>query len=328
MSDNKDNIPQKNDEIDLLDLFRRMGNGLKRMFQTLGTWIVISIVFMLKKWAWLALSVVLALGLSYLLKYSATSFYTSEMVISSNAVPAGDIIAYTNKLHTFCLEKNKTELATALNLDEKKVALVQDIQAFWIIDKGNDGTPDYVDYSGNHNVYDTLNVRLNDRMAIRVFTTEPQELSGIRNGIFSFIEKNQLFLEQNRIRLSQNDEMLKRLNYDILQLDSLQKIKYYEETKNKFAEKGGQMIFLQDQKTQLIYDDIYKLYSQKQYYEKQKEIFSGIITLLSDFTPPLKPQNSGSYYARVLVPSFFGLCLLILILQHNRKKLLDTFNKY
>jgi hypothetical protein len=328
MADNPEKIPQRNDEIDLLDLFRRMGNGLKKMFQTLGTWIVISIVFMLKKWVWLALSVVLAVGLSFLLKYTAESFYTSEMIVSSNAVPANEIISYTNKLHTFCFEKNKAELANALGLEETKVDFVQDVEAFWVIDRGNDGIPDYTDYSGNHNVYDTVNVRLTDRLAINVKTTSPKELSEIRKGIFSFIEKNQLFQEQNRIRLAQNEDMLKRLNYDILQLDSLQKIKYFEESRNRAAEKGGQMIFLQEQKTQLIYDDIYQLYSRRQYFEKQKELFGDIITLLSDFTPPLKPENSGSYYAKILIPLFFGLCLLILILQHNRKKLFETYNKY
>jgi hypothetical protein len=169
---------------------------------------------------------------------------------------------------------------------------------------------------------------MQDRLAITVTTTSPAELDGIRDGIFRYINGNKLFGEQNKIRIAQIDEMLSRLNYDINQLDSLQKVKYFEETRNRTPEKGGQMIFLQEQKTQLIYDDIYTLYERKQSLDKQKEIFSEIITLLSDFTPPFRPKNSGLYYGKVLIPTLFGLCLIILILIHNRKKIIEIFNKY
>ena len=328
MTDNSENKNPKNDEIDLLDLFRRMGRGISNMFNWIGKAMLISIVFMLKRWVYLTISVLFAVGLSYLLKYTAQSFYSSEMVISSNAVSPGDVINYVNKLHTFSREKNMPAIAEALGLDENKINMVKDIEAFWVIDKGRDGVPDYIDYSNNHNVYDTVNVRMTDRLAIRVLTTSPQELSGIREGIFSYIDKNLLFEEQNRVRLSQIDEMLTRLNYDIDQLDSLQKVKYFEETRNRVPEKGGQMIFLQEQSTQLIYDDIYSLYSRKQTLDRQKEIYSGIVTLLSDFTVPLKPENTGSYYGKVLIPLFFGLCLLVLILIKNRSKLLSVYSKY
>lgn len=328
MADNTNQNNVRNDEIDLLDLFRRMGRGISKMIRKTGTGIVISLVFMLKRWYWLAISVILAVALSYFLKYSSKSLYSSEMVVQCGIDPLSDIISYVNKLHVFCQENNKNAIASAFELNKEKIDVVNDIQAFWIIDKGKDGTPDYIDYSDNHNVLDTLNVRMKDRFAIRIKINSPKDLNELRDGIFKYVEHNNYFIEQNNFRISQTDERLKRISYDIIQLDSLQKFKYYEEAKKKIGEKGGQLVFLQDQKTQLVYDEIYKLYDLKQYYEKQKMIYPGIINLLSDFTVPAKPKNSGSYYAKYLVPIFFSVCLLILILLHNRNKLKNIFNKY
>jgi len=328
MAENSDNKKVTNDEIDLLDLFRRMGRTFSRWGGTLSRGILISIVFMLRKWVYLTFSIILGIGLSYFLKYTSEGLYSSDMIISSNAVSTSDLIIYVNKLHTFCRDNNKPAIATALCTEQGKIEMIKDIQAYWIIDKNKDNIPDYIDFSNNHNVYDTINVRMQDRLAITVKTTSPTELNGIRDGIFRYINGNKFFEEQNKIRIAQIDEMLSRLNYDINQLDSLQKIKYFEETKNRIPEKGGQMIFLQEQKTQLIYDDIYTLYTQKQSFDRQKEIFPDIITLLSDFTSPLKPKNSASYYGKVIIPLFFGVCLIILILIHNRKKLHEVYNKY
>ena len=78
---------------------------------------------------------------------------------------------------------------------------------------------------------------MQDRLDIRVKIKTPQELTLVRDGIIKFIDKDSLFQQKNRLRLRQNSELLTRLNYDILQLDSLQKVKYFEETRNTLPQK-------------------------------------------------------------------------------------------
>ena len=93
-------------------------------------------------------------------------------------------------------------------------------------------------------------------------------------------------------------------------------------------EKNGQMIFLQEQKTQLIYEDIYKLYTRKQTLEQQKDIYPDIITLISDFTLPTLPYTRMLYYGKVIIPLAFGLTITLLILMANRKKIKDLLKNY
>jgi hypothetical protein len=328
MSENISNKNVRDDEIDLLDLFRRMGKTLNNWLRALGRAFLLTTVFLFKRWLPLGLSVVAGIGASYLLKTTTASFFTSDMILTPNAVASDEMIPYVNRLHMYCSENNTIALSDALSLNAEHINNIIDISAFWIIDKNRDGIPDIVDYKDNHDVYDTINIRMQNRFDIRVKVKTPQELSMLRTGILSFINRDSLFQKKNRLRLRQNSDLLTRLNYDILQLDSLQKVKYFEETRNRQPQNGGQMVFLQEQKTQLIYSDIYGLYTTKQHYESEQTLYKDIVTVLSDFSLPAKRDNGGFYYGKKLIPLFFLITLFILVILANKKKLKEVFNKY
>ncbi len=322
--DNKHN----NDEIDLLDLFRRMGKTISRWAKAISRAFLISVIFLLRRWLPLAISLIAAIGVSYLFKTTSESSYTSDMVARNNAVTNADMIAYINRLHTYCRENNKSALATSLSINPETTKNILDISAYWIIDKGRDGIPDEVDYSDNHNVYDTINIRMQDRFDVRVKIKAPQELTLLQNSIISFVKKDPLFQQKNEVRKRLNQDMLTRLGYDISQLDSLQKIKLQQETKSRLAQSSGQIIFMQDQKTQLVYTDIYQLYAKKQNLESEIDLYPEIVTVLSDFNLPAKPDNGTLFYGKYIIPVFLGLTLLVLIILANRKKLIEVYNKY
>ena len=341
MSENTTNNKNvRDDEIDLLDLFRRMGRTLNRWGNALGEAFLISIVFLLKRWLPLGLSIVAGIGLSYFLRTSNASFYTSDIVFRNNLVlldmkkgrdnsgTTSELISKINKLHTFCLENNFSALSDALSMKPESVRNISDVSAYWIIDQGKDGIPDYVDYKDNHSVYDTTNIRMQDRLDISIKINSTQDLNLVRDGIIKFIDSDSLYQQRNKVRIRQNHELLTRLNYDIVQLDSLQKVKYFEETRNMKPTTGGQIVFMQEQKTQLVYDNIYALYSKKQLLESERDLYKGIVTILSDFSIPAKRENGGMYYGKLVIPFVFFLTLLVLIILANRRKLDEIYKKY
>ena len=330
----------RNDEIDLLDLFKRMGRTLNRWGNALGRAFLVSIVFMVKRWLPLVLSIIAGIGISFILKTTSDSSYTSDMVFRNNlesldlkthrdnSGTTAELISKINKLHSLCNENNSTGLSQALEMKPESVKNISDISAFWIIDQSRDGIPDYVDYKGNHSPSDTNNIRMQDRLNIRVKINSPLDLNSVRDGIIMFIEKDSLFQQRNRVRLKQNHDLLVRLSSDILELDSLQKVKYFEETRNMKPGNGGQIVFMQEQKTQLVYNDIYFLYARKQNLESERDLYKGIVTILSDFSLPTKRDNGAMYYGKSIIPFFFLVTLLILILTANRRKLQEIYQKY
>jgi hypothetical protein len=340
MPESTTNKNVRDDEIDLLDLFRRMGRTLNKWGNALGKAFLISVVFLLRRWLPLLLSIILAVGLSYIFKETSVSFYSSDLVFrnnlslldiktkNDNSGTTAEIISKISKLRTFCSENNSISLSEALFMKQEAVKNISDISAFWIIDQGRDGIPDYVDYKGNHNVYDSINVRIQDKLDVRVKINSPQDLNLIRDGIIKYIESDSLYQQRNRLRFRQNLNLISRIDYEIVQLDSLQKVKYFEETRNTKPAKGGQIVFMQEQKTQLLHDDIINLYSRKQKLETEKDLYKGVVTVLSDFSLPAKRDNGGMYYGQYLIPLFFIITLLILIILANRKKLSEIYKKY
>jgi hypothetical protein len=318
----------RDDEIDLLELFRRIGRTFSKWFRAAGRALLIVIVFLIRNIIPLIFSVFIGTGLSYLMKWRSKPVYHSQIVLRNNAVQNSDMIDYFDKLSFLIKEGNISAVSSALSISPEKAAGIKEIKANWVIDINKDGIPDYIDYKRSFNLYDTVNTRMQDRIVIDIEVTEPKNLPDISKGFIMYARQNPAFRQMNEFRLRKDDELLARLNYDIKQLDSLQKVKYFEETRNKQPEKGGQIIFLQEQKTQLVYDDIYKLYERKQYLDREKELYPDILTVLSDFYQPMKRYNGGLYYGKVIIPLVFGLTVLYLVLARNRKKLRDIFKKY
>ena len=314
MSEFSQNKDTKNDEIDLLDLFRRMGKTLNNWMNIIGRTILMSIVFLLKRWIPLGISIIVGIGASVLIKTRAQAIYTSDMVIRCNTISNTDMMIYISRLHNYCAERNIPALSEALSLDIETAKNIVDINTYWIIEDRKKGTAGMVDYTLRSNAYDTITSRMIDRIDIRVKTKTPYGFINLKNGIISFIKKDSVFQKKNRVRLTQSKDLLTRLNYDIQQLDSLQKIKYFQETKTRQPQNGGQMIFLQEQKTQLIYTDIYALYARKQALESERDLYPDIITVLSDFNVPVKPENEIFYYGKKIIPVCFVLTLTFLIL--------------
>ena len=71
---------KSNDEIDLLDLFNRLGRSVRRGMNALGRAFLYTLFFMLRKWLWLGLSVLAGIGISYYLKYSTERLYSSDKI--------------------------------------------------------------------------------------------------------------------------------------------------------------------------------------------------------------------------------------------------------
>jgi hypothetical protein len=342
MSENSSNKNVRDDEIDLFDLFTRMGRAMNRWGKALGKAFLVVFVFIIKRWLPMFLSVAVGIGVSYIFKSTTVSSFTSDMVLRNNLAlidllnlrlkdnsgTTSELFSKINKLHTFCQGKNSKGLAEALSVKPESVKNILDISAFWIIDQSKDGIPDYVDYKSNHSASDTSNIRMQDRLDIRVKIKSPQDLNLVRIGIIKFIEKDSLYQQRNRLRLRQNSELLTRLNYDILQLDSLQKVKYFEETRNIKPVNGGQMIFLQEQKTQLVYENTYTLYTKKQLLESERDLYKGIVTVISDFSLPAMRDNGVMYYGKVVIPFFFFFTLFILAILANHRKIIELYNKY
>lgn len=317
----------KNDEIDLLDLFRRMGRGIANFFKAIWKGLLYSILFLIKNWLPLLISVIAGVAVSYLLKYSLGPTYRSEMILRTNAAPSSEMVDYMNRLHLWTLEKNYTALSEALSVDRNEVTKLKDVKAVFMLDLNKDDIPEMADYKGVYNPKDTTVSLMTDQMAVMVETADNKLFPLIKEGLLRYVNSDSLLQRRNRVRLQQYKEIFGRIDYDISQLDSLQKVKYFEETRNRMPAVSGQIVFLQEQKTQLLHDDIYNLYTRKQSYESQQILYNDIVTVLKDFTIPDKPVTRMLFYGIYIIPASVIIAIIILLIRRFGNSLKDIYNR-
>jgi len=323
MNSSSPEIEKKHEELDLLGIIINTWQVILKFIVGIGKLLLELVLFMLRKWLPLLVSIIVGVGLSYIAKNVLKPYFVSDITFRSNVIPNSEMIPYINKLHKFCLDNNVRELSESFRGVEIDVSTIKDINAFWVIDLNRDGIPDYNDYKNKHNIYDTVNVRMPDRFGIRISVRDAEDFGTVRDGIINYISKNSSFQDRNRLRIAQVDEDIIRYNYDIVQLDSLQNVKYFEETRSRIPQTGGQMIFLQEQKTQLLYPDILDLTRRRQEADRERNIYSDIITIILDFTPTSSVFNSSRYYIYRIVPVLFSFTLLLLIMIAVRKRVVE-----
>ncbi|MEE4114820.1 MAG: hypothetical protein V2I37_01550 [Marinilabiliaceae bacterium] len=310
------------EEIDLLQLLYRAWMFIVNILTGIFNILLELLKLLLRRWLVMAIGLFIGLGLTYISTIVNRPYYESDITLRTNVVPNSELIPYINKLHKYCLDKNTVLLEAALSESGLDITDLKDIEAFWLVDIGNDEIPDFVDYKDKYRPFDTLNVRMADRLNVRARVYDPGAFEALGRAIVSYINSNPLFQNRNDLRLAHYNEKLDRMVYDIYRLDSLQDVKYFEETRRNIPAGGGQIVFMQEQTTQLLYNDIIWLMDEVQEIDKLAEIFGDIVTPLVDFTPVTSPKNSYSYYALRIVPAVLLLTILFLLLVVYRKDLL------
>ena len=324
---NKSTENNSNNEVDLIDIFNRIfswfGKCLKYFYHT----IVKSIAFLYHNILIISLSILIGFVASYILKQSEKPLYKSEITFRNNAISNADMISYFNQLGSLIGKKNSQIVSSSLLITENEASDLIGLSSFWIIDINKDDVPDYVDYKNKHNPADTVNVRMSDRFVVEVSSLDPLNLNNIKTGLIRYAENHPLASNANTQRIKRLNELIERTNIDIQELDSLQKVKYFEETRSRMSE-AGQIVLLQEQQTQLFYRDIQNLISQRQNYERELALYPDVVSVISDFLPSSTRVNTAFYYSKITVPLAFFLTIILILLVKNRKRIVEVLNKY
>ena len=317
---------QSASEIDLLDLFQKIGNGIKNLFLGLFKGILFLIVFGIKRIHFLILFAIIG-GLIGLVLYNSTKrYYSSYMIAQANGINSADMINYINDLHELCEKSNPQALAFDLQMPDSTARKIKDIQAFYIIDVNKDDIGDYVDFKNSFNLKDTTQQRLIDRLHVTVEVYQNTVFEKVKNGLFRYMRKNPYIIKLNEIRRHELQELIAQTDYEITKLDSLQNTDYFK--------KGGgipvqrsEMVFLAEKEPTMYYRDKLSLMNRKQEYQKELELATDAFTVIKDFTSLAVAENPRNKYIikYVLILTFLGYIFLLLI--SKRKEILSFINK-
>lgn len=319
----KKNTPvSNNDEIDLLQLFRSFGDFIVRIFSGFFNLILQILLFSIRKWIYLLLAVILGVVGSYLMTKTQGSFYYSDLVLKSNAVPNQEMISYINRLENLTSEDNYQVLSNLLDLSGEDAGQIRNIKAYWFIDRNKDGIVDGSDLD-NKFLADTNINKVGWKFGIRAVVTDPAVFNKITSGITYYVSSNSYFNRMNKLRLENLKEIITQTGKEVEKLDSLQKKEYFM-LEDAARLREGQLVFTNDPEIQLFHEDLLILVKDKQRSQKELTIHSEIISLLENFTETQRPTNSIGYYASIMIPIFIGFAYLLALFITFRRKISEV----
>lgn len=283
--------PQKHtDEIDLIELFNRMGKSIKSFFNWILFLVKSFFLLLVRKSIWIVLFTIGGVFVGYFFYSNTTRFYSSEMVARSNSMNNSVIVNSINLLNDLFENKNFNALGNYLGTSADEAKKIKSIEAFYGIDINDDRIADFTDYFEKYNPKDTTQKRVPDIFYLKISVYDENIFSSVRDGIKRYISTNPYILQNNAVRKLQTEILVKELNKEIMKLDSLQKVQYFEVPKMQKAG-SSQMVFLNEKEVKLFHNDIISLLNQRLSYERDLSINPDPITVIQDFTQLSKAEN-------------------------------------
>jgi len=294
---------KRNDEIDLIELFQKMGNGIKNLLNSFLNLLYSILLFFIRKSILILIIILLGLAYGYVKYKTSPRYYSSSIEAYSNAISSIDMINYVNNIHELFKENNNVGLQSKLELDTLLLAKIKDVKAFKVIDFNDDGVTDLIDYNEKYLTSDTLVSE--SRFVVKVEVFDAHIFPVIQESILSYIDQNSYINKLNSIRKDQLQELILKLNTEVASLDSLKKVEYFT-TGEKLKTQAGQLLVMNEKATQLYHNQIINLYKQKQALERTLELRTEPITIIQDFSALSTVENKLMKYFK-----FYGLAGLI-----------------
>jgi hypothetical protein len=307
-------------EIDLLELFRLLGNGIKNALLAIIKAILFLFVFGIKKTHWISLFII-AGALTGWLYYSSTDrYYSSELIAQPNGISAVEMVEYINDLNKHCIKRNTDALSLTLQQPDSVAQKIKNIEAFYYIDVNGDRKGDFVDIKRIYNPEDTTKKIDNNKILVQVQVFDNKIFEKIKTGIFHYISSNPYLTKLNQIRINELKELISYTKIEVLKLDSLQNVEYFKTNSSFTSSNDNRLMFISEKDKQMYYKDKIILLYQKQEYIKELELATKPLTIIKDFTPLAIEENPKRKYI-VGFGLWFGAVgyLLFLILRFKER---------
>jgi len=247
MTEKKD-TPQ---EIDLIELFSRMGDGISNLFTRLFNLIwqiilwffnagVASLKFGLKNSPIIILFA--ALGLVYG-KYTinnAEPYYRTNATIQTFTIGSSSLIEYTNKLKDISEQGDSIALSEILSIKPNEAASIKGIEAYWLIDKNKDGVADEIDYENKFEP-DTINnwEKINGRFLVQLLIYSPEYITTIQDKFEKYLFTYPRLEQITAVKKRNLNSEIKRIDSELEILDSLKQYEYFIKDKEKLKQNIG-----------------------------------------------------------------------------------------
>lgn len=311
---------EENKEMDIFTVLYKFGKGLcsflKRIGQCLGKMLQLTYRYKVL----FACFTIAAVAYGFYETTGDRRIYRGDMTISINDGDAFQYAELANSLDQYVKDLDHDGLAQALHIPNEIAEEVRFIKPYFQIDMNNDSTCDFVDFENTFAPSDTCNIRLRTGLVISVGMNSTDHYEEMETAIMDFFFDNQYFQDLNMARIAYLSDFKASLENDFRQIDSLQKIEYFQKHENGVNLTKELKI---NTDKQMFYYNKVDILNKKREIAMELAADQDIAVVTSKFQPTKKPVNRKSVAIGKNVTYAYLLFLMLAFALKNKKEIMD-----
>jgi len=282
MTDKNETNKQTPEEIDLLELFSKIGNWFSKLVSRLFDIIIKILYFFVRNAVWLVMFGIIGAVTGFVMHKTSKLFYKSELIGFSHTI---DNIEVIRKVNNWNYKSSFTQ---------KELNNIRTIGATYLLDINDDGIWDVIEDIKDikNEIRDTniLRQRIYGNFCVIVEVYDTTLIPKIRTQLFNYLENTKRIKNLNKIRIAQQKVLISKIQKEIADLDSLKKVEYFK--KKQFTAQMGEMLLIGEHQPNLYYNEILELVDKQQEVEKELFLFPDPFEIILDFSVPSKEVNN------------------------------------
>lgn len=211
----------------LMLLFKGIGNIIKWLWN-----LFIQALRLSYKKKWIVLGFILA-GLIWGYLASTPDKQVHKASVTLKTIIKGSQYSkdYIKTLNADCGKKDKSDLATKLNISEEEAKKIVSLESFYLVDIGADGILDQVDYKENFKG-DTINIWSNNYLYIEISSKDEKLFPTIRDGIVYALNNDSSVQKEKVFMNVEHSDWISLLNEELEKIKDLQSKMFAEDVSN------------------------------------------------------------------------------------------------
>ncbi|NDV46429.1 hypothetical protein D0T49_05165 [Paludibacter sp. 221] len=313
-------------EMSLLELIKSFFNWLKKiglgLLNLLGE--VTRLLFRHKILTSIILILCILCGL-YLSRHSVRRYEADAMAILNGSL-AQTVKEVSSQLETASPLSNSSTLSAKLSLPDSITRNILEIKSFYVIDFLNDSTPDVVDFKHKHDLTDTINIRMHNRLYFRIKTKNVSQLPVFESAFVNYFNTNDRLQYEFQTKKANLAKKIELTDAEINRLDSLAKFSYFRNSDLQL-QMAYNRLYVGDQRKQLFYEDMLGLQNQLLKDEIEFVNFTEPVVLPTGFVVNPQAKNNRTKCLLISISIGVALSILLSLMVENRKRIFSYLSK-
>lgn len=250
--------------------------------------------------------VLVCVGVGQYLARPSARVYKAEATALIQGSDAQTVRQVFRQLENSLATNDKISLATKLSIPDSVAKSIEELQSFYVIDYMRDSVADKIDFMDSHSLTDTMNVRMRDRVYIRLKTKSINQVPQVEKAILNYLNNNQLIKSQYQAKKSELEQQVRLCDAELQRVDSLADTYYFNQENTQLRLSNNQVL-LGEQRKQLFYGDLMRILEMKSGAQLELAKFTNPIEIPSSLVVIPAPLNGRFKYG--IVSLLIGLVL-------------------